>query len=164
VTPLSDEPIHPSARRVVDALRARGVEATVRQFDVPTKTAADAAAALGCDVGAIASTLVFMLDGEPVVVIKSGAFRVDVERLRIDAGATSARQATPDEVRVATGQPIGGVSPVGWPRELLTFIDDRLDRYEVVWAACGTPHAVFASTYDELMSLTGAAPLSLRPH
>jgi len=158
-----DDALHPSAQRVIDVLRARGVEGVVRQFDVATKTARDAAAALGCDVGAIASTLVFVVDEEPVVVIKSGAQRVDLARLQRAAGGSSARQASPDEVRAATGQPIGGVSPVGWPHALRTFIDDSLSRYETVWAACGTPNAVFSSTYEELRSLTGALPLALHP-
>ncbi len=127
--------LHPSAQRIVEALRARGAKGPFREFAVPTKTAADAAAALGCDVGAIASTLIFVIDDEPVVVLKSGAFRVDVELLSQHAGATSVRQASSDEVRAATGQAIGGVSPVGWPRALRTYIDDSLAQYERVWAA-----------------------------
>jgi prolyl-tRNA editing enzyme YbaK/EbsC (Cys-tRNA(Pro) deacylase) len=160
---MSDsEALHPSAQRVADVLRSRGARGTIREFDVPTKTAADAAAALGCEVGAIASTLVFMIDDQPSVVIKSGAFRVDLDLLRRHAGAHAVRQASPDEVRDATGQVIGGVSPVGWIKELRTFVDDSLSEYEELWAACGTPHAVFATTFPELLSLTGGTPISLR--
>lgn len=157
------EDLHPSAQRVVDALKALGVEGPFREFTVPTKTAADAAAALECEVGAIASTLVFLVDDDPIVVIKSGAFRVDVEKLRVEAGGTTARQATPDEVREATGQAIGGVSPVGWPEPLRTFIDDSLREYAAVWAACGTPNAVFRTSFEQLKSITGATVISLRP-
>ena len=157
------EDLHPTAQRVANDLKSRGVEGPFREFNVPTKTAADAAAALGCEVGAIASTLVFLVDDEPVVVIKSGAFRVDLEQLRVKAGGTAARQAKPDEVREATGQAIGGVSPVGWPRPLRTFIDDALGHYEVLWAACGTPNAVFCTTFEQLRSITDAVTISLRP-
>jgi prolyl-tRNA editing enzyme YbaK/EbsC (Cys-tRNA(Pro) deacylase) len=154
--------LHPSAMRVADALRSRGVQGPFREFGVTTKTAADAAAALGCDVGAIASTLVFVVDEQPTVVLKSGAYRVDLERFRQLSGARSVRQASPDEVRAATGQAVGGVSPVGWPRPLTTYIDDSLRDYEFIWAACGTPHAVFRTTFDELRSLTGAITATLR--
>jgi prolyl-tRNA editing enzyme YbaK/EbsC (Cys-tRNA(Pro) deacylase) len=154
--------LHSSAQRVADELKARGVAGPFREFVVPTKTAADAARALGCEVGAIASTLVFMADVEPIIVLKSGAFRVDTEKLRQHLGAASLRQATPDEVREWTGQAIGGVSPVGWPQPLRCFIDDSLDDFELLWAACGTPNAVFATSYGELRALTGAQAISLR--
>ena len=105
------EDLHPSALRVASLLESLGALGPFREFDVPTKTAADAATALGCDVGAIASTLVFMIDAQPVVVIKSGGSRTDVDRLRELLKANEVRQATSDEVRAATGQSIGGVSP-----------------------------------------------------
>ncbi|MBW4077225.1 MAG: YbaK/EbsC family protein [Acidobacteria bacterium] len=160
--PLASNELHPSAQRVANALRERGVRGPVHQFAVSTKTSADAAAALDCEIGAIASCLVFMLGDEPLVVVKSGANRVDTTVLARVAGGERTRQATPDEVRAATGQPIGGVSPVGWPQELRVFIDDTLATYARVWSACGTPNAVFATTYDELRHLTNATPLSLR--
>jgi prolyl-tRNA editing enzyme YbaK/EbsC (Cys-tRNA(Pro) deacylase) len=95
------------------------------------------------------------------VIIKSGAFRVDLELFTSLVGGRATRRATPDEVRAATGQPIGGVSPVNWPGELRVFVDDSLAAYERVWSACGTPNAVFATTYDELISLTNATPVTL---
>ncbi len=147
---------------MASALRARGVEGPFLEFDASTKTAADAATALKCEVGAIASCLVFVLDEEPVVIIKSGAFRVDTGLFVELVGGEAVRQATPDEVRSATGQPIGGVSPVNWPESLRVFIDDSLATYGRVWSACGTPNAVFATTFDELQSLTDATALSLR--
>ncbi|MHB1088262.1 MAG: YbaK/EbsC family protein [Acidimicrobiales bacterium] len=160
--PLASNELHPSAQRVAAALTERGVSGPVHQFTASTKTSADAAAALQCEIGAIASCLVFMLDDEPLVVVKSGAHRVDTKSLAQIAGGEHVRQATPDEVRAATGQPIGGVSPVGWPQALRVFIDDALKDFERVWSACGTPNAVFATTYEELRRLTGATPLSLR--
>jgi prolyl-tRNA editing enzyme YbaK/EbsC (Cys-tRNA(Pro) deacylase) len=153
--------LHPSARRVVEVLIGRGAQGPFLEFDATTKTAADAARALGCEVGAIASCLVFVLDDEPVVIIKSGAFRVDTELFAELVHGVAIRQATPDEVRAATGQAIGGVSPVNWPDALRVFIDDSLLRYDQVWAACGTPNAVFATTYDELRALTNATELHL---
>jgi prolyl-tRNA editing enzyme YbaK/EbsC (Cys-tRNA(Pro) deacylase) len=160
VSPI--EKLHPSARRVAEALRERGVGGPFLEFDATTKTAADAARALDCDVGAIASCLVFVLDDEPVVIIKSGAFRVDLELFAALAHGAEARRATPDEVRAATGQPIGGVSPINWPEELRVFIDESLSQFDRVWSACGTPNAVFATTFAELQSLTNASALNLR--
>ena len=153
--------LHPSARRVAEALSARGVAGPFKEFEASTKTAADAARALECEVGAIASCLVFVLDGEPVVIIKSGASRVDTKKFAELAFGDTVRQATPDEVRAATGQPIGGVSPINWPAHLRVFIDDDLAKYEQIWAACGTPNAVFATTFAELQTLTGASVLTL---
>ena len=153
--------LHPSARRVAEALSARGVTGPFIEFAASTRTAADAARALECEVGAIASCLVFVLDGAPVVIIKSGGSRVDIKRFAELAVGDAVRQATPDEVRSATGQPIGGVSPINWPADLRVFIDDDLEKYERIWAACGTPNAVFATTFAELRSLTGATVLTL---
>jgi prolyl-tRNA editing enzyme YbaK/EbsC (Cys-tRNA(Pro) deacylase) len=159
---MSDlDALHPSARAVATALVARGVHGPFFEFQASTKSAADAARALGCDVGAIASCLVFVLDDDPIVIIKSGASRVDTERFAALAGGDVVRQATPDEVRTATGQPIGGVSPINWPSELRVHIDDALAQYERLWSACGTPNAVFATSFAELQALTGATILTL---
>jgi len=155
------EGLHPSAARVAQLLNDKGVTGPYREFSASTKTSADAALALGCERGAIASCLVFLLDDEPVVILKSGAFRVDPESFARQTGGTSLRRASAEEVRRATGQPIGGVSPVGWPSQLRVFIDDALAAYEQIWAACGTPNAVFATTYDELRELTNAVTLTL---
>jgi prolyl-tRNA editing enzyme YbaK/EbsC (Cys-tRNA(Pro) deacylase) len=157
----ASEHLHPSAQVVADALMAAGANGPFLEFDASTKTAADAARALDCDVGAIASCLVFVLDDEPIVILKSGAFRVDLELFSSVAGGRDTRRATPEEVRAATGQPIGGVSPVNWPGALRVFVDDSLANYERVWSACGTPNAVFATTYDELIRLTNATPVTL---
>jgi prolyl-tRNA editing enzyme YbaK/EbsC (Cys-tRNA(Pro) deacylase) len=156
------ESLHPSARRVAESLVSRGVSGPFFEFEASTKSAADAARALGCDVGAIASCLVFVLDEEPVVIIKSGASRVDLQKFAMLTGGDVVRQATPDEVRTATGQPIGGVAPSNWPAELRVYIDDSLAPYERIWSACGTPNAVFATTFVELQVLTGATVLTLQ--
>jgi prolyl-tRNA editing enzyme YbaK/EbsC (Cys-tRNA(Pro) deacylase) len=155
------EGLHPSAARVARALGERGVKGPVRQFSESTRTSAEAAAALGCELGAIASCLVFVLDGEPVVILKSGAFRVNTTQFAELVGGTSLRRASAEEVRESTGQPIGGVSPTGWPARLRVFIDDSLGDFQEIWSACGTPNAVFATTYEELRMLTGATPVTL---
>ena len=155
--------MHASARKVVDALKAKGVVGPFREFSDSTKTAADAAAALACELGAIASCLVFVLDDDPVVVIKSGAFRVDTKKFTQLVGATTMRQANAEEVRRATGQPIGGVSPVNWPGPLHVYIDRSLADFAQLWAACGTPNCVFGTSYEELRRLTGATPIHLDP-
>src|SRR3954447_15627164 len=119
-------------------------------------TAALAAAALGCEVGAIANSLLFDADGAPVLVLTSGAHRVDTAKVAADIGVPSLQRAKPDFVRRHTGQVIGGVSPIGHPAPVPTYIDSWLRRHEVVWAAAGHPAAVFSSTYDELVAMTGA--------
>jgi prolyl-tRNA editing enzyme YbaK/EbsC (Cys-tRNA(Pro) deacylase) len=146
---------HPTTRRVADLLAAYGARGEVRELDASTRTARDAAAALGCDVGAIASTLVFMADGSPVVIMTSGAHRVDVTLVAALLGAQELRQATPDEVRATTGFAIGGVAPVGHPEPLQALIDEDLEQYPVLWAAAGTGHSVFSTTFDELVAMTG---------
>ena len=154
--------LHPSARRVAVMLAELGVRGPFREFAASTKTARDAASALGCDVGAIASCLVFVVDDRTVVVVKSGAFRVDTAQLGELLGGERVRTATPDEVRLATGQAIGGVSPVGWPASLEVLIDESLARFEQLWAACGTPNAVFATNFEQLQSLTNARKVAFR--
>ena len=145
---------HPGVARVRRALRERGCTAEVRVLADAVRTAAQAAAALGTDVGAIANSLVFLLDDEPVLVLTSGAHRVDPALLGAALGGTL-RRADAARVREATGQPIGGVAPVGHPAPLRTLVDEDLRAHERVWAAAGHPHAVFPTTHDELVALTG---------
>ncbi len=133
--------------------------ADVREFEASTRTAADAAAALGCAVGAIASSLIFMADDGPVLIVTSGAHRVDLALVATATGLTGLRRATADEVRRATGQGIGGVAPIGHPAPVRTFVDADLARYAQVWAAAGTPHTVFATTFDQLTMITGGTAL-----
>lgn len=152
---------HDSARRVADQLRELGVTGPFLEFEESTKTAKDAAVAIGCEVGAIASSLVFVLDDEPVVILKSGAFRVDLEEFADLVGGRTVRRASAEEVRTATGQAIGGVSPIGWPSELRVFVDAYLGTYDQLWAACGTPNSVFATSLPELLRLTSGQLISL---
>nr|WP_157551623.1 YbaK/EbsC family protein [Kineosphaera limosa] len=144
-----------AARKVQDALDASGQEFDVRELSDSTRTAADAAAALGCEVGAIANSLVFLADGEPLLVMTSGAHKVDVVALAQRLGVGKISRATPEQVRAATGQVIGGVAPIGHPAPLTTVVDEALRDYPQLWAAAGTPHTVFALTFDDLVVLTG---------
>ena len=150
--------MHPNAQRVADLLADLGAPGEVRQLADSTRTAAEAAAALGCEVGAIASSLVFLADGEPVLVMTSGAHRVDQAQVAMLLGVSAVERASADQVREATGQAIGGVSPVGHPTPIRTLVDVDLARHDVVWAAAGHPHAVFPTTYDELLRITAGTP------
>lgn len=149
---------HQTVARVRAALRAAGARGEVRVLADSARTAQHAADALGCDVGAIANSLIFDADGTPLLVLTSGAHRADPARLAALVGAARVRRAAPEFVRAHTGQPIGGVAPVGHPQPVRTLVDTALAAYEVVWAAAGHPHAVFATTYDELVRITGGAP------
>ena len=141
--------------RVVAALRAVGVDADVRRFDDPVPTAAAAAEALGCEVGAIANSLVFDADGEPLLVLASGAHRVDTAKVAALLGVARVRRASPEFVLAATGQEVGGVAPVGHPSPLRTVVDVDLAAYPVLWAGGGDHHTMFAATYDILLRVTG---------
>jgi prolyl-tRNA editing enzyme YbaK/EbsC (Cys-tRNA(Pro) deacylase) len=131
------------------------VTGQVRELPDPAPTAATAAAQLGCEVGAIANSLVFSADGAPLLVLTSGAHRVDTGKVALLVGAG---QVNPEFVREATGQVIGGVAPVGHPRPLRTLVDRWLGGYDVVWAAAGHPHTVFPTSFAELVRITGGTP------
>jgi prolyl-tRNA editing enzyme YbaK/EbsC (Cys-tRNA(Pro) deacylase) len=152
------EKLHPNTVRVIEALRARGAKGEVKVFEEPVRTAAAAAAQLGCDVGAIANSLVFDADGAPLLVLTSGAHRVDTGHIARLIGAREVRRATPEFVREHTGQPIGGVAPVGHPAPIRTLVDTWLGKHEVVWAAAGHPNTVFPTTFEELVRITGGTP------
>ena len=124
-------------------------------------TAALAAEALGCEVGAIANSLLFDADGSPVLILTSGAHRVDTARAAATIGVSRLQRATPEFVRRHTGQVIGGVSPIGHPAAVPTYLDSWLRRYDEVWAAAGHPAAVFSTTYDELLARTGATEIDV---
>lgn len=142
--------LHPTAARFREALAADGVEVDVVMLPGSARTAAEAAASIGVELGQIVKSLVFVRDGEPVIVLCAGDRRVDAERL----GLTS---ADADAVREATGFAIGGVPPFGHARPLPTLIDSSLQRYDVVWAAAGHPRAVFEITVTTLIAaLPGA--------
>ena len=126
-------------------------------------TAALAAEALGCEVGAIANSLVFETEGGPVLVLTSGAHRVDVVATAARIGVPRLKRAAPEFVREHTGQVIGGVSPLAHPAPVPTYLDRSLAGYDVVWAAAGHPAAVFSTTYAELLALTGATEVEVGP-
>ncbi|MBG0717449.1 YbaK/EbsC family protein [Microbacterium sp. 2C] len=143
------------SRLVHEALRAAGIAGEIVVLPDAASTAALAASALGVEVGAIANSLVFWSDDAPLLVMTSGAHRVDTTALAERLGRGAIRRATPDQVREATGQAIGGVAPTGHPAPLVTIVDEALAAYPEIWAAGGTPHTVFPLTYDELVRLTG---------
>ena len=146
-------PEHPAVLRVETALADAGVVTQVVWLDGAAKTAAEAAAALGIEVGAIANSLVFLLDGEPVLVMTSGSHRVDTEWLGARVGGVFSR-ADATTVKNATGQVIGGIAPVGHPAPLRTFVDSSLADYPEIWAAAGHAHTVFPLSYAQLVAVT----------
>ena len=153
---------HPAVDRVRLALNAQGIDPEIRWFDDATTTAVAAAAALGIEVGAIANSLVFTLDGDPLLVLTSGAHRVDTAWLGERLGGSIGRAST-DLVREATGQVIGGVAPVGHPSPIRTLVDEDLAGYPVVWAAAGHAHTVFPTSFAELLRLTGGVATPVVP-
>lgn len=144
--------------QVIRALHAAGIEAEARRFETPVPTAAAAAEALGCDLGAIANSLVFAADGEPLLVLASGAHRVDTGKVAALVGAATVRRATPEFVLAATGQEVGGVAPTGHPAPLRTVVDVDLAPHPLLWAGGGDHHTMIAVTYPELLRLTGGEP------
>jgi prolyl-tRNA editing enzyme YbaK/EbsC (Cys-tRNA(Pro) deacylase) len=141
--------------RFASVLGELGVTGAVRVLPDSASTAALAAAQLGCDVGAIANSLVFAADGAPLLVMTSGAHRVDTSRVAALVGASVVSRADARSVRSWTGQVIGGVGPVGHPSPLRTLVDVWLAKYDVVWAAAGHPHTVFPTSFEELVRITG---------
>ncbi|HEX8982769.1 MAG TPA: YbaK/EbsC family protein [Ktedonobacterales bacterium] len=152
---------HPNVERVRESLRERGIEAQPIEFAESTRTSAEAAAAIGTTVAQIAKSLVFLADGSPVLVIASGANRVDTKKLAALLQAKITR-ADADVVRQATGFPIGGVPPTGHASSLRTVIDDDLMTFDVIWAAAGTPNAVFQTTPADLQAMTAGQVADIR--
>jgi prolyl-tRNA editing enzyme YbaK/EbsC (Cys-tRNA(Pro) deacylase) len=155
-------PAHRNVDLVVAALTAGGADpsriARLQILPDAVTTAAAAAAALGVEVGQIANSLVFDADGAPLLVLTSGAHRVDTAKVGLLVGAARVRRASPEFVREATGQVIGGVAPVGHPNPLRTLVDRALGAFDEVWAAGGIAHAVFPTTFPELVAVTGGTP------
>ncbi|WP_051099354.1 YbaK/EbsC family protein [Actinopolyspora mortivallis] len=147
------------SKEVARALRSVGVPGEIREMSGSTRTAADAAATLGCEIGAIVASLVFLSADQPVLVLASGRHRVDTRWLAEQLGWAPLEQAKPERVRRVTGQAIGGVAPLGHPEPLPTLVDGALADYPRVWAAGGTPRTVFPTTHDELVRVTGGRSL-----
>ncbi|MEX2288995.1 MAG: YbaK/EbsC family protein [Mycobacteriales bacterium] len=152
---------HPSISRFRDILTRRGGTGRIVVLPAAAHTAALAAGALGCEVGAIANSLLFDADGRPVLILTSGAHRVDTAKVACELGVGKLRRAAPDFVREHTGQVIGGVSPIAHPLPLRTYIDPWLQRYDELWAAAGHPAAVFSTSYEELVRLADATVLDV---
>ena len=150
---------HPTIGRFRNELERRGGAGRIVVLPDSVHTAALAAEALGCEVGAIANSLLFDAGGAPVLVLTSGAHRVDLARVEPLTGPLT--RARPDFVRTHTGQVIGGVSPFDHPAPVPTWLDVDLRGHDVVWAAAGHPAAVFSTTYDELLALTGATEIAV---
>ena len=152
--------MHPNARKVVAVAELAGVAVEVVEYPEGTRTAAEAAAAVGCEVGRIVKSLVFTVDGTPVLALVAGDARLDEAKLAAVAGGTVGR-ADADVVRTATGYAIGGVPPFAHATPLTTFVDDGLLAHDTVWAAAGTPRHVFEVAPAELVRLSGGTPVEL---
>ena len=156
--------LHPNVQAVQDALDGAGAKdaaggpSRVKVLPDAVHTAVAAAAAVNVGVGQIANSLIFDAAGQPLLVLTSGAHRVDTAKVAALLGVESIRRATADFVRVHTGQVIGGVSPLGHPAPVQTLVDTALSQYDEIWAAGGVPQAVFPITYDELVRITGGTP------
>jgi prolyl-tRNA editing enzyme YbaK/EbsC (Cys-tRNA(Pro) deacylase) len=149
---------HPAVLRVQGALREKGSRAEVIELETTARTAEDAARSLGVPVGAIVKSLLFTIDGDPVMALVAGDRRCDTRALAPAFGRSGlVLRADPERVLQATGFVIGGVAPLGHPVPLPTAIDDSLGRFETVYAAAGHPHCVFPTTILELSLLTGGA-------
>ena len=151
---MSAENLPTRSRLVHDALRAAGIAGEIIVLPDAAATAVLAAEALGVEVGAIANSLVFWSDGEALLVMTSGAHRVDTAALAARLGRGKIQRAPAEQGREATGQAIGGVAPTGHPARLPTIVDEALAEFSEIWAAGGTPHTVFPLSYDELVRLT----------
>jgi prolyl-tRNA editing enzyme YbaK/EbsC (Cys-tRNA(Pro) deacylase) len=152
---------HPSIARVRRELERHGATGEIRVFSKPVRTAAAAAAALGCQMGAIVNSLIFEADGLPVLILTSGAHQVDTAKVAKRLAVKRLGKASPEFVREHTGQVIGGVAPVGHVRSIAAYIDPWLRQHETIWAAAGHPDAVFSTTYDDLAEISAARPLHL---
>ena len=158
-TPETDP--HPSIAHSRATLTARGGTGRIVVLPDSVHTAALAAEALGCEVGAIANSLLFDAHTTPVLILTSGAHRVDTTKVAASLGVSKLKRASPEFVREHTGQVIGGVSPIGHPAPVPTYLDPWLRRYDVIWAGAGHPAAVYSTTYDELVSMTGAPEIEV---
>ena len=150
-----------AVKRVVAAMEKNGVAGQIKVLTQTAKSAAEAADGLGIEVGQIASSIIFKLpDGNPLLVITSGRHRVDTQLVAKELGVEKLDRVDADYVKERSGFSIGGVSPLGWiSKPEIILIDEALNDYDVVWAAAGHPHAVYPTTYDELIQCTGAQPM-----
>ena len=149
-----------AVKRVIAALAEHGCAGQIKVLSDSARTAAEAASALGIEVGQIASSLIFKLpDGSPLLVITSGRHRVDTDLVAQNLGIEKLGRVDADYVKEQSGFSIGGVAPIGWVSPATILIDQALNDYEVVWAAAGHPHAVYPTSFAELLECTGARPM-----
>jgi len=144
------------------ALTASGVQDTVRILETRVPTAAAAAEALGCDVAAITNSLIFEIDGAPLLILASGAARVDTTLVATQLGTRKIRRASPAFVLEHTGHEVGGVAPIGHPEKIRTLLDKSLVTQDLLWAGAGDHNSMFSITYDELLRITDAEEMTLR--
>ena len=154
--------VHPNTLRVIAAAREAGLEITTRRFPEGTKTAADAAAAIGVSVGQIVKSLVFAVDGEIVMAYVSGSNQLDEKKLAAAAGGAKCSRVDADAVRAATGYPIGGVPPFGHSTQLRVFVDPDLLQYDEVWAAAGTWNDNFGASPADIVRVSGGVVTDLK--
>jgi prolyl-tRNA editing enzyme YbaK/EbsC (Cys-tRNA(Pro) deacylase) len=155
-SPMPESSIPSASQRVIAAGRALGVTVDVHVFPEGTKTSADAAAAIGCELGQIVKSLVFMVDGAPVIALVPGDLRLDPAKLVEAVGGSTARRARLEEVRDATGFAAGGTPPFGHAMQLSVLADERLRRHDALWAAAGTPTTVFPISPEDVVRASGA--------
>ena len=149
-----------AVKRVIAALHEHGLEGEVHVLSDSARTALEAATALGIEVGQIASSLIFKLpDESPLLIITSGRHRVDADLVAKNLGIEKLDRVDADYVKEKSGFSIGGVAPIGWVSSATILIDQALNDYEVVWAAAGHPHAVYPTSYTELIDCTSAMPM-----
>jgi Cys-tRNA(Pro) deacylase len=154
--------LHPNTLRVIAAAREAGLEITTRRFPEGTKTAADAAAAIGVTVGQIVKSLVFGVDNEIVMALVSGSNQLDEKKLAAAAGGSKCSRVDADAVRAATGYPIGGVPPFGHSTQLRVFVDPDLLQYDEVWAAAGTWNDNFGAAPADIVRVAGGVVTDLK--
>jgi Cys-tRNA(Pro) deacylase len=154
--------VHPNVSRVVSAAKERGLEIKTKRFPEGTKTAADAAAAIGVTVGQIVKSLVFGVDGEIVMALVSGSNQLDEKKLALAAGGAKCARVDADAVREATGFPIGGVPPFGHSTQLRVFVDPDLLQYDEVWAAAGTWNDNFGANPNDIVRVAGGVVTDLK--
>jgi prolyl-tRNA editing enzyme YbaK/EbsC (Cys-tRNA(Pro) deacylase) len=159
---MSFDTIPEPVANVKRTLTALGADDTVTVFVSKVPTAAAAAATLGCDVAAITNSLVFDVDGAPLLILASGAARVDVRKVAEQLGTGRIRRASPEFVLQHTGQEVGGVAPVGHPEKIKTLLDESLKTHELLWAGAGDHNSMFSITYQDLRRITGAEEMPVR--
>ena len=156
--------MHPTAKKVANAAQTQGLKITIKEFESSTRTAQDAANSVGCTVGQIVKSLLFVVNGQPTMALVSGDNQLDEKKLAVlcGAGRKKVKRGNADIAREATGFTIGGIPPFGHTSQLPTYIDQDLFQFDVIWAAAGTPNAVFAITPDELARVSGGISANLK--